>query len=144
MDDFEEESSSYDKETFVIKMLLAKVESLLIEDAKESFFLAEIIEKKATKADREIIKDLTYRIVSTYKTLAGSGTNKTSSELVSQVHEKIIDTDKQALDCAVKYINFMHKKGFLHQKANQNDLNVNWSKAVTLTDIEVHKETISD
>lgn len=144
LDNFAEESSSYDKETFVIKLMLAQVDDILIEDAKESFFLAEIIEKQASKYDRKTITELTTRIISTYRTLAGSSSNKTSTELVSQVHEKIIDSDKQALDCVIKYINFIHKKGFLHQEANQSNLKINWSKSVTINDIEKHKDTIND
>lgn len=144
LDNFDEECTSYDKETFVIKLVLAKVNNLLIDDAKESFFLAEIVEKQASNHERKIITDLTSRIISTYKTLAGSNTNRSTSELVSQIHEKIIDSDKQALDCIIKYINFMHKKGFLHQHANQNNLKVNWSDAVTMNDIAIYRDTIND
>ena len=144
LEDFEEEISSYDKETFVIKLVLANVEELLVDDAKDSFLMAEILEKQASKAERIKIKELTVRIVSTYKTLAGSGTKKSSSELVSEVHEKIIDTDKQALDCAIKNLSFMHKKGFLHKKANKSNLKINWSNSVTLDDIEKYRNAIRD
>ncbi|MEA2120544.1 ABC-three component system protein [Halovibrio sp. HP20-59] len=85
----EEEISAYDKEIFVIKMVLANVEELLVEDAKESFFLAEGIEKQASKPDRKIIKDLKVKIISAYKTVAGSNSSKSSSEIVGLVHEKL-------------------------------------------------------
>ena len=144
LEGYSEESNSYDKELFVIKLILAQVEEILIDDAKESFFLAEIIEKQASKADREVLKELRSRILSVYRTIAGSGTSNTSSELVSQIHEKIISYDKQALDCAIKYVNFMHKKGFLHQQANQGNLSINWCKDVSMEDIETYRDSISD
>ncbi|QTH64754.1 hypothetical protein J1N51_04635 [Psychrosphaera ytuae] len=144
MENFAEESSSYDKEVFVIKLMLAKVDSLLIADAKESFFLAEIIEKQASKSDRKIIEDLTLRVLSVYKNIAGAGSTLTSSELVSKIHERIMTNDKHALDCAIKYVSFMHKKGFLHQKANQENLTVNWSKDVSLADIESYRDLVND
>lgn len=144
LDDFTDESSSYDKEIFVIKLVLAEVNNLLIDDAKESFFLAEIVEKQSTKHERKTIKILTDRIISTYRTLAGSDNIESSSELVGRIHEKIIDSDKQALDCIIKHINFMHKKGFLHKHANQKNLNINWKKAVTMDEILNYKDAIND
>lgn len=138
-ENIEEHVSSYDKEIFVIKMVLANVEELLIDDAKESFFLAEIVEKQASKNERELIKELKLRIISAYRTVVGSSLEKSSSEIVGLIHEKIIDSDKQALDCAIKYLNFIHKKGFLHQHANQNNLDVNWEKKVTLKEISDYK-----
>ena len=130
------DSSSYDKETFVIKLVLAGVDQELVTDAKESFFFSEIVEKKASKAEREKIMDLSNRIISLYRTIKASGKTKTSTELVSKVHEKIIDTDKDALSCAIQYLNFFHKQGFLHAQANKNNLNVNWDSRVTLDAID--------
>jgi pimeloyl-ACP methyl ester carboxylesterase len=144
LESFVEESSSYDKEKFVIKLVLANVDNILIDDAKESFFFADMIKKQASKEDRKKIEALTVLIISTYRTLAGSNNHKTGNDLVSQVHEKIMDLDKQALSCALKHINFIHKKGFLHQEANKNDLKVNWLKSVKLDDISKHKESIGD
>jgi hypothetical protein len=144
LDEKAEVLSQYDQEIFVIKLVLADVDENLIDDSKNCFFLAEIANKKASRRDREAIAELTTRIISIYKTISGSGVKRTSSELLSQVHEKIIDSDKQALSFAVSYISFLHKTGFLHQQSNVADLNVNWSSNATLEAIKKHKENSSD
>lgn len=127
---------SYDKEIFVVKLLLANIDKKLVEDAKESFFRTEQIIKSAPKKDRDRFAELKSRVVSIYKTYSSCSSGKTNSEIVKEIHEKIIELDKTSLECIVQYINFIHKKGFLHQAANNHDLNVTWDKATSLMDIQ--------
>ncbi|WP_220740341.1 ABC-three component system protein, partial [Shewanella sp. c952] len=119
---------SYDSEVFVIKMILARIENNLIDDAKESFFHADLALKSAPKKDRKIFDTLEAQIISVYRTYSSCADGKSSSEVVKEIHQKIFELDKTSLDCAAKYINFLHKKGILHHNANNIDLKVNWSK----------------
>tara|TARA_R110001606_G_scaffold398720_1_gene578507 strand:+ start:2135 stop:3151 length:1017 start_codon:yes stop_codon:yes gene_type:complete len=64
---FEPESNSYEKEIFVIKMILSEVGEKGIDDAKGSFFHAEIITKAADKKDRTTLQDLQKKVLSLYQ-----------------------------------------------------------------------------
>ncbi|MEZ9495763.1 hypothetical protein BCT62_25460 [Vibrio splendidus] len=128
--------SSYDKEIFVLKMILAQVEYGLIEDAKESFFYTDVILKSAPKRDRVIFEQLKVKVVNMYKTYSSCSQDKTNSEIVKEIHRKIIELDKTSINCVLEYVNFIHKKGLLHHEANKYDLNINWCKNVKITDIK--------
>jgi len=91
----------YDNEIFVIKLLLASIEENLIEDAKESFFHAELIMKSATKEEYECFKELKTRIISIYRNYSSCSENKDSNVIVKEIHSKIIELDKSSLDCVI-------------------------------------------
>ncbi|MCE7730236.1 ABC-three component system protein [Vibrio campbellii] len=128
--------NSYDKEIFVVKMILAHVEEGLIDDAKESFFYTDLILKSASRKDRETFEQLKVKVMSMYKTYSSCSGKKSTSEIVKEIHEKIIELDKTSIDCVLSYVNFIHKKGLLHHEANQRNLIVNWCKDVSIDDIE--------
>ena len=132
---------SYDNEIFVVKMILAQIEISLVDDAKESFFHADLAIKSAPKKDREIFEQLKTQIFSMYLTYSSCSNGKSNSEIVKDIHSKIIELDRTSLSCAVQYINFLHKKGFLHQEANHMDLKINWCKKLTLSDIDKEVST---
>lgn len=134
--EYESDVHSYDKEIFVIKMVLASVEERLIEDAKESFFHAELIMKSAKKNELEVFKELRSKIISLYRTYSSCKGVKSNSEVVKEIHSKIVELDKSSLDCLVEYLNFLHKKGILHQESNRLNLDVNWCDSVTIDSIE--------
>ncbi|WP_413486124.1 ABC-three component system protein [Shewanella baltica] len=134
--EYESDVHSYDKEIFVIKMVLASIEAKLIEDAKESFFHAELIMKSAKKHELENFKELRTKIISLYRTYSSCKGSKSNSEVVKDIHSKIVELDKSSLDCLVEYLNFLHKKGILHQEANRLNLDVNWCDTVTIDSIE--------
>ncbi|MEZ9806907.1 hypothetical protein A9263_05650 [Vibrio cyclitrophicus] len=127
--------SSYDKEIFVLKMILAQVEKGLIEDAKESFFYTDVILKSAPKKDRLIFEQLQVKVVNMYKTYSSCSQGKSNSEIVKEIHRKIIELDKTSIDCVLEYVNFMHKKGLLHHEANKYNLNINWCNSIKISDI---------
>ena len=139
---YNSEENSYDNEIFVVKMILAQIENPLVDDAKESFFYADLAIKSAPKNDRDIFDSLKNQILNMYRTYSSCPMNKSNSEIVKEIHSKIIELDSTSLSCAVKYINFLHKKGFLHQEANKMDLNVNWCKTLTLESI--NKEVLKN
>ncbi|MDD9156968.1 hypothetical protein PVK64_12355 [Aliivibrio sp. S4TY2] len=130
--------NSYDKEIFVVKMLLAQIDDKLIDDAKESFFYADVILKSAPKKDRDIFDDLKIKVLSMYKTYSSCSSNKSNSEVVQYIHKKIIELDKSAIDCVLQYVSFIHKKGLLHHESNKKNLKVNWCKSIDLE--QIHEE----
>ncbi|MGL6535908.1 ABC-three component system protein [Aeromonas hydrophila] len=134
--EYPSDENIYEKEIFVIKMLLAGIEERLISDAKESFFHAEIAIKSAPRKDKAAFETLRTLIVNLYKTYSSCQIGKSNSEIVRDIHQKIIELDKTSLNCAATYLNFLHKKGLLHHKANERNLDINWSKTITLDDIE--------
>ncbi|WP_434930315.1 ABC-three component system protein [Shewanella sp. HL-SH5] len=133
--EYDSEIHCYDKEIFVIKLLLASIEENLIEDAKESFFHAELVMKSATKEEYECFNELKVRIISIYRNYSSASKSKNANDIVKEVHSKIIELDKSSLDCVIKYLTFVHKKGILHQEANKNNLKINWDNAIKVEDI---------
>lgn len=134
--EYEADVHSYDKEIFVIKMVLASIEERLIEDAKESFFHAELIMKSAKKNELEVFKELRSKIISLYRTYSACKGGKSNSEVVKEIHSKIVELDKSSLNCLVEYLNFLHKKGILHQESNRLNLDVSWCDNITVNSIE--------
>jgi hypothetical protein len=133
--DYDSNVYSYDNEIFVIKMVLASIEGILIEDAKESFFHAELIMKSAKSNEILSFNELKNRIISLYRTYASCKGSKSNSEILKEIHKKIVELDKSSLNCIVEYLNFLHKKGILHQEANRLNLNVNWCDSICLDDL---------
>ncbi|WP_397444127.1 ABC-three component system protein [Pseudomonas chlororaphis] len=127
----------YNKEIFVIKMILCDIGTKGIDDAKESFFNAEVITKAADKDDQEMLLELQSKVLSLYRQSYNKYTNLglSSNEVFSQVHEKLLEEDSKSLEISVNYINFLHKKGLLHQLANKLCTSVIWSDDTTIKDI---------
>jgi hypothetical protein len=119
----------YDKEIFVIKMMVCDIGPQGIEDAKDCFFNAEIVSKSANKDDAAQIALLKESVLSIYRQKYNSfhGTSESSNNIFSAVHEEITKHDKNALQSSVAYLNFLHKKGLLHQAANELTQKVIWS-----------------
>ncbi|PSS47594.1 hypothetical protein C6560_16850 [Enterobacter sp. FS01] len=134
----ERDNNDYDKEIFVIKMILEKINNKGIDDAKDSFFQAEIISRAADKKDKATLLELQTKVLSLYRQTYASCAHKNSSQIFSEVHTRLLSEDEQALKSVIKYINFMHKKGLLHQLANQFNTDVVWSEKTTLEQIKGH------
>lgn len=138
---YDEAAPEYDKEIFVIKMILSEIGPKGIDDAKESFFNAEIITKAADDTDKDILRDLRTKVISLYRQTYNHYTTTESSPNVvfAHVHEKLLSEDRHTLEAGAKYINFLHKKGLLHQVANKLCSTVIWSDNTDLA--AVQKET---
>lgn len=119
----------YDKEIFVLKMMVCKIGPKGVEDAKDCFFNAEIISKAVNKADAEELGLLQQKVLSLYKQKYNefSGKNVSANDVFAAVHKEITDQDSAALKSSVAYLNFLHKKGLLHQIANNPCRTVVWS-----------------
>lgn len=122
----------YNNEYFVLKLLIADVHESLIDDSKKHFYYSEEIRKVFTSAsDRVILQELYAKIESLYKNCYGDLiTNKisTSTELVNEVHKKIIEEDREFLDTALSKIHGLHKKGMIHLLANDLNREIFWDK----------------
>lgn len=133
---FQPDSNSYEKEIFVIKMILSDVGEKGIDDAKGSFFHAEIITKAADQKDRKTLQELQAKVLSLYQQSYNAHSGKFEpNEVFSKVHDLLLEQDAKVLASGVDYINFMHKKGLLHQLANKLNTQVVWSDKVGIQDI---------
>ncbi|HHR5880451.1 TPA: ABC-three component system protein [Providencia alcalifaciens] len=133
---FEPESNSYEKEIFVIKMILSDVGEKGIDDAKGSFFHAEIITKAADEKDQKVLKILQTKVLSLYQQSYNEHSSELkANEVFAKVHSLLLEQDSEVLASSVDYINFMHKKGLLHQLANKLTTQVTWSDKVGIQDI---------
>lgn len=122
----------YDKEIFVLKMIVCDIGPKGIDDAKDCFFNAEFISKAANKNDAEEMRQLQQKVLSIYKQKYNEffGTNSTPNHVFSQIHSEITAQDSLALKSSVASLNFLHKKGLLHQLANDMGETVVWSDDV--------------
>lgn len=130
-----EGDNNFDKEVFVIKLILSEIGEMGIEDAKASFFHAEIISKAANRLDKEHLSELQNKVLSIYRQTYNANKNKAPDDIFNAVHKELRVQDKSLLFCAIKYINFIHKGGLLHQMANKVDRTIIWDKNVTIDDI---------
>lgn len=128
---------SYEKEIFVIKLMLGAIGKAGIENAKEAFFQAEIIEKLSSVADRQKLASLQRLVVNLYRSIHLShGSNPDRNMLFSEVHRQIVTEDSGALKCAVDSVNFLHKQGLLHKSANNLTDEVIWTSVYDKSEIE--------
>lgn len=133
---FQADSYSYEKEIFVIKMILADIGEKGIDDAKGSFFHAEIITKAADKKDRKTLQDLQTKVLSLYQQSYNAHSGKfEANEVFAKVHDLLLEQDSKVLASGVDYINFLHKKGLLHHLANKLTTQVTWSDKIEISDI---------
>lgn len=130
--------SEYDDEYFVLKLLIADVHESAIKHSKKHFYYSEAIRKIFTSnQDKQILKQLYAKIESLYSNLYikyTTGKIKTSTELVSEVHQEIINKDKDFLDTNLPKIDALHKQGMIHQLANDMSKEISWIKSIPTTD----------
>ncbi|MBF4354850.1 ABC-three component system protein, partial [Vibrio anguillarum] len=99
-------------------------------------FHAEIITKAADKKDQIILQDLQTKVLSLYQQSYNAHSSKLeANEVFAKVHDLLLEQDSKVLASGVNYINFMHKKGLLHQLANKPTTQVTWSDKVKVQDI---------
>ena len=132
--------TQYDQEYFVLKLLLADVHNSTIKNSKEHFLNAEYARKLfSSTSDQKVFNDLYSKIRSLYQDsydryLADPSVN--SGMLVSEVHSKILSEDSLFLKSALPLLNGLHKKGMLHQLANDLARDVWWSEDQSITSLD--------
>lgn len=118
---------SYEKELFVIKLIIADVNASLIKSSKESYFKAEIacrLNKRSVDRLNELYDKIKFIYQNEFYLYDENKID--SSELVYKVHSEIKDKDSTILKSAIESISFLEKIGMLHQLANMVDQEVVW------------------
>lgn len=134
---FNSSQPSYEKEIFVIKLILGDIGKAGMEIAKESFFQAEIIEKHSCAKDRQQLANLQRLVVNLYRAIYNSyDKNPDRNALFNEVHKLILTEDSAALKSAVECVTYLHKQGLLHQSANRLTDEVIWTDEPRLAEIE--------
>lgn len=136
-------SEEYNDEYFVLKLIIAGIHSHFIEDSKKHFYYSEEIRKIFTSSnDRKILQELYAKIESIYKNLYGDLLTKkisSSNELVNEIHKKITEEDRELLQTSLSKINFLHKKGMIHQLANDLERKIYWDEHI-YSDTELNQQ----
>lgn len=124
--------TQYNDEVFVLKLLLADVHNANVTHSKEHFLNAEYARKLfSSTADQNKLKTLYEKIRTIYQNCYGqhvANADKSSTTLVSAVHEKIIAEDAGYLKATLPMLQGLHKMGMLHQLANDLGDTVWWSE----------------
>lgn len=139
--------NQYDQEYFVLKLLMADIHHSTITNCKENFLNAEYARKLfSSSSDQKVFNDLYGKIRSLYQDsydryLADPSVN--SGMLVSELHSKILSEDSLFLKSALPLINGLHKKGMLHQLANDLSRDIWWSDDKSIPSLEKLKLDIT-
>jgi len=127
-----DDSEQYDDELFVIKLIIANIDSDVTNNAKELFLNAECARKLLkSKYDLKRLEELFENIYQLYrdsydKFIAGGHNN--SGLLLAEVHQKITSEDSKLLKSIIPTLKLFHKKGMLHQLANDYEADVWWTQ----------------
>lgn len=121
----------YDDELFIIKLIVANIANQTQEHAKELFLNAEYVRKLfKSRHDKRQLQSLFDNIRQLYKDsydgyLADNTMN--SGKLLAEVHTKITNEDSRLLKSLIPTLQSYHKKGMLHQLANDSESDIWWT-----------------
>lgn len=127
-----QQEEQFDKELFVIKLIIAEISMETQNNAKELFFNAEYMRRLfKSRHDQKQLQNLFDNIRQLYKDsydnyLADITVNP--GKLLSEVHTKISNEDSRLLKSLIPAIQSYHKKGMLHLLANNADSDIWWSQ----------------
>ena len=131
----------FDDELFVLKLIVADIESDTRQNVKELFLNAEYSRKLLkSKYDKKKLESLFQSIYQLYRDSYDKylhGVPDNSGLLLVEVHEKITKEDGDLLKSLIPALKVFHKKGMLHQMANSDEYEVWWNKDKSLS---VHGE----
>lgn len=137
------DEGQFDDEYFVLKLLVADVHNATVTHSKELFLNAEYARKLfSSSADQKKLQELYEKIRSLYKDsfdkFIADGM-KNSGQLVSEIHDKIVREDSAYLRTALPLIHALHKKGMLHQLANDLRQDIWWNDSRSVEVLEAIK-----
>lgn len=124
----------FDDELFVIKLIIADVHDVQINDAKINFYNAEYMTRTLNKHQLKYLDDLYLKIKHLYTIFFSkliNGTFKNSNQLITEIHDEIrkdptLNITSDGYKDLFKLINHIHKTGMLHQLANKKDQDIFW------------------
>jgi hypothetical protein len=138
-----DDTSQYKDEAFVLKLMLADVHNAAIKHSKEHFLNAEYARKLFSSAtDQDKLRLLYEKIRTLYqnsyeKFVSETGGN--STQLVNEIHQRIVSEDADYLKTALPLIHGLHKMGMLHQLANDLKNDVWWNEVQSIEALEALK-----
>lgn len=140
------DTGQYDEEIFVLKMFMADIHATLMSGAKQAFFNAEFTIRKLI-AQGVNVNDLTplyENVKELYIVEFGeylSGTYKSSNELLTAVHKKILEKDMTYLHTLYQPLQGLQKFGMLHQLAS-TDSDIWWKKEHDIKSLVEYTEKV--
>ncbi|KQZ45289.1 ABC-three component system protein [Duganella sp. Root1480D1] len=141
-----ESEKQFEDEYFVIKLLVADVHHATVTHSKEHFLNAEYARKLfSSAADQRKLSDLYAKIRSLYQDAYDKylhNESMTSGQLVNLIHEKIVGEDDGYLRSALPLIHGLHKKGMLHQLANNLNEKIWWAEDQSIDTLEKFKKSV--
>lgn len=138
-------ADKYLDELFVLKLLVADIHNVTVNNAKTLFYNAEFARKLySNEADYHKLNELYVKIEDIYQyqfTRLIAGNIKNSHELVAEVYKKIEDHDVQILASSLPYIQALHKKGMIHHLANMAEKQVWWDKDQSAESLKAYMDS---
>ncbi|MEF3698564.1 ABC-three component system protein [Desulfolutivibrio sp.] len=136
-----DDPSKYDREDFVIKMIIADLYSATISNAKTLFYNTDIAQRTLKDDDisMQALEDLYVKIQVIYNdvyALFCGGKINDSNELLSTVYNKICEENITPLRAIADNISQHHKKGMIHHLANDKSQNIWWSLRTNYEELE--------
>lgn len=135
-----------DDETFVIRLLIADVHNVIINNAKQTFFNAEYMRKVVVNQGDGAISKLTdlYQRIEAFYTIAFgkllSRDLKDGSHLVTYVHDNLVKDNESLLKCSIPIIGGYQKMGMMHQLANKMEKDIWWARENNIQSIEEYRK----
>lgn len=143
-----EDENQFSDEYFVLKMVLADVHLATINHSKEHFLNAEYTRKLfSSAADQRKLLELYEKIRTLYQGYYDSFVHDesySSGKLIAEIHQQIVKEDSAFLKTGLPLIHGMHKKGMLHQLANDLSDDVWWSEERSFEALEKIKRALDD
>lgn len=122
----------YDEELFAIKLIVADIADDTQKHSKELYFNAEYVRKLFnSRHDKKQLSELFENIRQLYKDSYGSYLAEeriNSGMLLADVQNKITAQDSLLLKSVIPTLKNYHKKGMLHQLANNSESDIWWSE----------------
>ncbi|HBG05252.1 MAG: hypothetical protein A2075_20945 [Geobacteraceae bacterium GWC2_58_44] len=123
---------SYMDELFVLKLLIADIHNVTINNAKTLFYNAEYMRKYySDDASYESLNEMYIKIQDIYGhlfTKYAGGSISNGHQLIAEVYQKIEDQDHEILKTYLPFVQALHKKGMIHQLANIAEKQIWWDK----------------
>lgn len=141
------DETQFSDEYFALKLLLADVHSATVKHSKEHFLNAEYARKYfSSSQDQKKLAELYQKIRTLYQDCYDKHANDgalNGGKLVAEIHNIIVAQDSIYLKTALPLIHAIHKKGMLHQLANDLDDDVWWNDNRSLSALESIKTTFA-
>lgn len=139
--------TQFSDEYFALKLIVAGVHAATIKHSKEHFLNAEYARKFfGSSSDQKKLADLYLKIRTVYQDcydVHASMDDSSAGKLVAEVHQKIVSEDSGYLKSALPLIQALHKKGMLHQLANDMSDDVWWSDARSVDTLNSMKSEVA-